>query len=147
MINEDVRVQISANKIDWIDKLSPMTYLTLYEGPTVTKVLPAYGNANEKKTKYISVFGKNFKCLNKGCNELKCRFQFVSNDKDSFYVKAQLINSKLLRCKIPMLNRPEVVKIRVTINDRDYTSDQVSFTYFDPFVVSFVPKIISPKGI
>ena len=92
----------------------------------------------------MSIYGKNFKCVTQPCTELKCKFEF--NSDDSIIFQAKFISSNEIKCKIPQVNKPQTVNIKVTIDDRDYSNNVVKFIYFDPFVVNFNPSIIPVKG-
>ena len=149
LVNEPIRVQISRDKEKWVDKIAPSTYLTLYIGPKINKIKPAYGNANKRGKKYLTILGKNFKCLTKGCKNLKCKFIFKLSEfkNDSIYKKGIFISENKMKCLIPFFNRPETVSVEISLNNRDYTNNKVIFTYFDPFIFSFNPAIISSESI
>jgi hypothetical protein len=39
-----------------------------------------------------------------------------------------------------------VLEVAVSFNKQDFTSDFLTYGYFDPFLLKVNPKIISPKG-
>ena len=147
LVNEKIRVQISRNNKTWEDKLLPLTYLTLYLGPIVTSISPSYGSANSLKKNNLTIHGKNFRCLSKSCTQLKCKFIFkIGNERNSLTRQAYLKSSSEVTCRIPFLNQPKTVFVEITINNRDYTNNDIPFIYFDPFIFKLEPKLLFSSG-
>ena len=151
----NIRILISNNEIDWVDKISPKdNCLQLFVGPSINLIKPNYGKADNKDKNFkIEVIGKNFQCLSgkifKGkiiCPLLKCKFEFVENKENYLIVQGEFINKNLIKCPVPILSRPQVVILRIAIDNKDFTSKNIQFTYFDGFLVEIQPPIISPKG-
>jgi hypothetical protein len=61
-------------------------------------------------------------------------------------VKATLVSSTQVKCKVPQYTKPDVLNVEVTINGESYTSDNKTFGYFDPFVLDASPKYLSTDG-
>ena len=47
---------------------------------------------------------------------------------------------------VPKLNRPISVFVQITINGRDFVGKNFKFTYYDPYIIKFEPKLISIAG-
>ena len=125
--------------------MKPTTFLNFYEGPTVEKIVPSFGEANQGNSYNINVHGKNFKCLTKECNKLLCKFEF-SGEKEYIIFKGKFKSAKEIVCPVPKINRALVLKVSISVDGRDFSGDDVSFTFFDPFVLELSPKIISITG-
>ena len=123
-----------------------MNFFSLYASPIVKKIFPNFGNANERKKTIIKVYGKNFKCLTTNCEQLKCKFTFRFLKHESLITQGKFVSSQEIHCPVPFVNKPETIILSVSINERDYTSDEIIFTYFDPYIIKFEPSIISSTG-
>jgi hypothetical protein len=47
---------------------------------------------------------------------------------------------------IPKYTKPDVLRVEVTMNGMDYTSDYKTYGYFDPYVLNAEPRLISVDG-
>ena len=145
-INQNIRVEISDNKINWFRKIKPETYLTLYDGPVVKNIIPSFGEGKKGVFYNISVNGRNFNCLNNRCDKyLKCRFQF-SGKENSIIVSGTYKSNTEVFCPVPKINRAIVLYVSISIDGRDFSTDNVTFTFFDPFILGLSPEIISISG-
>jgi hypothetical protein len=73
-----------------------------------------------------------------------CRF---GNEPNSYiFVKAQLVSSTQVKCKVPQYTKPDVLNVEVTVNGESYTNDNKTFGYFDPFVLDANPKLLASDG-
>ena len=61
-------------------------------------------------------------------------------------MKATLTNDTFVRCKIPKYTKPDVLKVELTLNNKDYTNDGRTYGYYDPYVLNAEPKLISVDG-
>ena len=146
-IGKKIIVEISRNKIDWFNKISPMSYLIVFKGPEITSLVPNYANANLKKNTYITVHGKNFKCIDKKCDKLTCKFIFFKEGNFSLITKAKFINNETISCLLPKVNRPDVVNLKISNNGKDYSHNGKKFNFYDPFIVELSPNAVSVNGI
>jgi len=90
------------------------------------------------------VQGSGFECFDEDCSDLYCRFG--NRPSQYIYVKGQLADSELVRCKVPQYTKPDVLWLEVTINGESYTSDNLTFGFFDPFVLDAAPRLIATDG-
>ncbi len=47
---------------------------------------------------------------------------------------------------VPKYTKPDVLKVEVSFNGQDFTNDKLTYGFFDPFVLSVSPRLISTKG-
>jgi len=47
---------------------------------------------------------------------------------------------------VPKYTKPDVLKVEVTLNGHDYTSDKKDYGYYDPYVIDVEPKLIAIDG-
>ena len=62
------------------------------------------------------------------------------------FVKATLVNETFVRVKIPKYTKPDVLRVELTLNGKDYTNDGKNYGYFDPYVLNAEPRLISVEG-
>jgi len=92
----------------------------------------------------IDIRGNGFECFDAECSDLKCRF---GNSKDHYiYVQGEFISGESIRCKVPEYTKPDVLQVEVTVNGESYTSDGMTYGYFDPFVLDAQPRLIATDG-
>lgn len=48
---------------------------------------------------------------------------------------ATVVDSKTIKCKIPKNTKPDVLKVEVTLNGDDFTNDNKTYGYYDPYVI------------
>jgi len=51
-----------------------------------------------------------------------------------------------IQCQVPMYTKPDVLPVQVTLNGFDYSNDNVTFGFFDPYVLDAQPKLIAIDG-
>lgn len=139
-------MQVSMNGQDWHDVINPETgkSYNYYLTPHVTSITPAFGHVKAIKDQTIDIAGTGFICKDMECSGLLCRF---GNTPETYiYVKANFVDEKMVRCKVPQYTKPDVLNVEVTVNGESYTSDNKTFGYFDPFVLDADPKLLAPDG-
>lgn len=47
---------------------------------------------------------------------------------------------------VPKYTKPDVLPVEVTLNGHDYTNDNNTYGFFDPYVIDVTPRLISTKG-
>jgi hypothetical protein len=139
-------MQVSLNKQDWVDIKEPAleTSFSFYPSPHVTSLNPSFGHVKAAKDAIVEVTGSGFECFDDDCSELVCRFG--NKPTQYLYVKGELGDSGLVRCKVPEYTKPDVLKLEITINGESYTSDNHTYGFFDPFVLDAIPRLISIDG-
>lgn len=140
----EVRVEISANGQQWQDTKAPLRY---YSGPKVTSVFPTYGVTKNPHGLDLDVRGENFACPNGDCSRIRVRFTNDQGDKIDVVGKSETDNDGVkVTCKIPKYPAPETLLVDVSFNDLDYTADNVTFGFVDPYVLGISPRLISTHG-
>ena len=61
-------------------------------------------------------------------------------------MKGEWANETFVRARIPKYTKPDVLKVEVTLNGKDYTGDAKTYGYFDPYVLNAEPRLISVDG-
>jgi hypothetical protein len=56
------------------------------------------------------------------------------------------MSDERVRALIPRFTRPDVLHVEVTFNGQDYTNDNQTYGFFDPYVLRVEPRLISTKG-
>jgi hypothetical protein len=115
-----------------------------YESPHIDKLNPAFGPVKSKTDDYMDITGRNFKCPDVNCTELRVRF---GEPGSAIYLKAQWLNETNVKVKIPKYTKPDVLRVELTVNGQDYTNDKKTYGYFDPYVLNAEPRLISVEGI
>ena len=140
-------MQISLNDQDWQDVPQPnKTYsLQIYDSPHIDKLHPSFGKVKAKTQQYMYIEGRNFKCPDTNCSDLKVRFGDPV-EHQAIYVKGTWINETFVKCKIPKYTKPDVLRVELTLNGQDYTDDKKTYGYFDPYVLDASPRLISVDG-
>lgn len=91
----------------------------------------------------MDITGRNFKCPDVNCTDLRVRF---GEPESGIYLKAKWINETNVRVKIPKYTKPDVLRVELTLNDQDYTNDRKTYGYFDPYVLNAEPRLIHVNG-
>lgn len=117
---------------------------TYYNAPKIVSVSPPYGPVKDPVQKYVELNGRYFTCPDGDlCQDLWVKF---GEDKNAIYVKGERISDDKVRALIPRFTRPDVLHVEVTFNGQDYTNDNQTYGYFDPYVLRVEPRLISTKG-
>jgi hypothetical protein len=91
----------------------------------------------------ITITGQYFACPDSDCKDLYVRF----GDPDSgIFVKANKTGDNEVQCKVPKYTKPDVLPVEVTFNGEDYTHDNFTYGFFDPYILDVQPRLISMKG-
>lgn len=56
------------------------------------------------------------------------------------------MNETFVKCKIPKYTKPDVLRVELTLNGKDFTNDGKTYGYFDPYVLNAEPRLISVEG-
>lgn len=91
----------------------------------------------------MDIEGLNFKCPDPTCSDLYVRF---GEQGRAIYQKGTWVSDTHIRVKIPKYTQPEVLRIEVTVNNKDWSNDGKTYGYFDPFVLRAEPTLISVDG-
>ena len=139
-------IQISLNDKDWVNVKAPgATYsFSYYDSPHITSISPAFGPLKNKDQKMITISGTNFVCQDPPCKEVKVRFGTPPDN--AIFEPAELMSDGTIRCRIPMYTKPDVLPVQVTLNGFDYSNDNATFGFYDPYVVDASPRLIAVDG-
>ena len=87
--------------------------------------------------------GTNFNCPDTNCTDLWVRFGEIGQ---GIYQKGIWLNESFIQVKIPKYTKPDVLRVELTLNNKDYTDDGKTYGYFDPYVLNAEPRLISVEG-
>ena len=91
----------------------------------------------------MEIEGTNLKCPDSNCSDLMVRF----GDSDAgIYHPGVWLNDTFIKVKIPKYTKPDVLRVELTLNGKDYTNDGKTYGYFDPYVLNAEPRLISVDG-
>lgn len=139
-------IQISFNKLDWLTVKSPKQDFSFewYDTPHVLSVSPAFGPVKNPKPLLVTVTGTNFQCPDPTCKFVKCRFGEPPHM--AVYVEGTMTSDGKIQCYAPVYVQPDILRLEVSLNDVDYSHDNKTFGYFDPFVIDAKPRLINVDG-
>lgn len=80
----------------------------------------------------MTLTGTSFNCPENDCSNLKVKFY---DNITSIVVPGTLVNSLTVTCQVPSYTKPDVLRVEVTFNGADYTSDNRTYGYFDPYII------------
>ena len=66
--------------------------------------------------------------------------------KNPIYVPAIKVNDNTVRCVIPKYTKPDVLPVEVSVDGQEYTNDNNTYGFFDPYILDVRPRLIHPKG-
>jgi len=139
--DEKARLEVSPNGQNWHDTGFEVHF---YPGPRVTSVNPTYGVTKNPKKQVLEVSGDNFECPDHDCSKIKVRF--TNKAGDEIFVNGEYTTAGTVRCQIPAYPAPETLNVDVSFNGLDYSNDNVTFGYIDPFILGVQPRLISSHG-
>jgi hypothetical protein len=61
-------------------------------------------------------------------------------------MKGERISDERIRVQVPRYTKPDVLTVEATFNGYEYTHDNLTYGFFDPFVVDVQPRLINTKG-
>jgi len=138
--NSNVVIEISPNGQSWIPV--PNQKFNFYSSAEVTSVEPSFGKIRQVGTT-LNVKGKYLDCPDSTCQNLKCSF---SGENYTILTDGVRKSSTLVVCQIPSLSRPDETQVQVTMNGVDFTPQNVTYTFYDAFVVNLDPAYIPIEG-
>lgn len=65
---------------------------------------------------------------------------------NGIYVKGEKVGADRIRAQVPKYTKPDVLEVELTFNGQDYTHDNQTYGFFDPFVLDVKPRLISVRG-
>ena len=91
----------------------------------------------------VDIIGKNFQCPDPDCKDLWVRF---GDPENGINVKGEKVGDDRVRAVVPKYTKPDVLPVEVTFNGQDYTHDNNTYGFFDPYILDVRPRLISTKG-
>jgi hypothetical protein len=92
----------------------------------------------------ITVSGTNFVCPDSACKNVKCRFGEPPHS--AIYVEGEMTSEGKIQCLAPVYVQPDILRLEVTLNDVDYSHDNKTFGYFDPYIIDAYPRLLYVDG-
>jgi len=137
----DARLEIGVNGQAWHDSGVTLKY---FSGPRVRSVNPPNGVTKNPRGLNLAISGENFVCPNNDCREIKVRFTNARGD--AIFEDGRLGEAGTVVCKIPKYPAPETLNVDVSFNGLDFTNDDVSYGFTDPYILGIQPRMISASG-
>jgi hypothetical protein len=138
-------LELSLNGQDYSPVLMPKDNYSYeyYSSPRVVAIYPPYGPLESANPVTIFVKGTNFVCQEGKCARVMCRF---GKGDEAIFVTGVHVSPTEIHCQAPKYNRPDVVPVEISLDGEYYTNDGKEFGFYDPFVWSVKPKIVSRRG-
>jgi len=139
-------IQVSLNNQNWIPVRAPGSdfSFTYYESPKVLKLSPSIGPVKDPLDPDMEIEGNDFVCPQSDCKDIKVRFG--AGPKGYIYMPGELVSPNKIRCKIPKYTKPDVLPVELTLNGVDYTNSNMTYGYYDPYVIDAQPRLIAVDG-
>lgn len=134
------KIQLSYNKFDFETILKES--FEFYLLPNITSIEPAYGPVILKNPK-IKVNLDNYYCT-ENCDKIICKF----SSKNMYIIeKGYYIGPNHIDCDLPTVNSPDVYIVEISFNNgEEYTNNQLTYTFYRPYVLKIEPQMIPSKG-
>ncbi len=81
----------------------------------------------------MTIKGTDFVCSKSNCNNVKVRFS--DRDGNQILTPCSVISSSIIIAKIPKYTKPDVLQVEVSMNGLDFTSDNKTYGYYDPYLI------------
>lgn len=115
-----------------------------YQSPHITALNPIYGPVKNPDNINLTLSGTNFVCPNGDCSKIFVKF--FDSQQNKIVVPGILVSSSSVVCNIPKYTKPDVLNVEITFNGVDYTSDNKTYGYYDPYLIDVKPRLISRDG-
>jgi len=57
-----------------------------------------------------------------------------------------VLSQTQIEAKVPKYTKPDVLEVEIAMNGLDFTNDNKTYGYYDPYVIDAQPRLISVKG-
>jgi len=88
--------------------------------------------------------GSDFICPAGDCSKLFVKF--FDKNQNKITVPGTLVNSNQVMCAIPKYTKPDVLRVEVSFNGIDFTNDNKTYGYYDPYLIDVKPRLIAKDG-
>ena len=58
----------------------------------------------------------------------------------------KLLSDSQIKVAIPKYTKPDVLPVSISFNGQDFSTEPLTYGFFDPYLLSVSPKLVSPKG-
>lgn len=65
------------------------------------------------------------------------------NEKNGTIVKGHLLSSTQIKIETPAYTQPDVLCLEISFNGKDFTNSNLTYGYFDPFIIRAQPNLIT----
>ena len=142
----ETKIQISYNGEDFCTYNQTFTY---FQMPNILEISPKFAplkSVNEQKVKLT--LDNYYVVDDTPIDNLKCRYKSISQGSNKIFVEnAQYLGPNEIECETPNLNTPESFNIEASFNNGDdFTNNNHNFTFYDPYIISVEPQMVSSKG-
>ena len=133
-------IKLSYNQFDF--ETIPKESFIFYLLPNITSIEPKFGPVILKEDK-IKIHLDNYIC-SENCEKILCKF----SSKSLYLIeKGYFIKKNLIHCDLPTVNSPDLFIVEISLNDgQEYTNNQLSYTFFRPYVLKVEPPMIPSSG-
>lgn len=114
-----------------------------YTLPEIVSFWPLFGPLRkEAGGGELQITLDNYIC-NSDCDNYVARYRSTNN---IFYEKCRYERPNTLNCTLPTVNRPEPFNVEVSADGIDFTNNNKNFTFYDPYILTVKPKMVSSRG-
>lgn len=92
----------------------------------------------------ITITGTDFVCPDSKCADARARF--TDSEGNQIFETIDVISSTKVIATLPIMAKPDVLQVEVTLNGVDFTNGKKTYGFFDPFLFDVRPKLISSSG-
>jgi hypothetical protein len=114
-----------------------------YQAPAISSVNPSFGPVKSNSDVTLTITGTDFNCPDTACSKLMVRF---GDEPNAIYMKGNKTSSTTIQTFAPKYTKPDVLKVEITMNGQDYTANNHTYGYFDPYVLSASPRLLATDG-
>ena len=114
-----------------------------YDAPEVMGLNPHFGPVKSPNGEKVTITGRNFKCPNDDCSELRVR---LGSPEFGTLMRGSLINESTIECYVPKYTKPDVLPVEVSFNNFDFTSNGFTYGFFDAYLLNVQPRLVSRLG-
>ena len=142
----ETKVQISYNGADFCTYNQTFTF---FQMPNILEISPKFAPLKSAKTQKIKLTLDNYYVSEgESPDNLKCKYKSTSQGTNKIFIEnAEYKGPNEIECETPNVNTPESFTVEASFNDGDdYTNNNHNFTFYDPYIISVEPQMVSSKG-
>ena len=143
----ETKIQISYNGKDFCTYNQTFTF---FQMPNILDISPKFAPLKSAHQQKVKLTLDNYYIPEETLesNNLKCKFKSISQDSNKVFIEnAEYKGPNEIECETPNVNTPESFNIEASFNNGDdYTNNNHNFTFYDPYIISIEPQMVSSKG-